>query len=194
MTTWTRRAWLRGLSASLLAVGTRGLQAHVGAGPVDQPLPTLDAWVLDQAGKRRRLREMLQGNVVALQTMFTGCSSICPLQGALFAEVQRGLPRVQRRRPVRLLSLSIDPLGDSPDALGKWLQRMGAGPSWQAVVPTAGLDQIRTTLGGREPDPNPDRHSTQVYFINQQAQLCWRSTMLPSTGEVLRILEALSRA
>lgn len=194
MTTWTRRAWLRGISASILAVASRDMYAHVSAGPVDAPLPTLDGWVVDQFGRRVRLQDMLLGGVTAMQTIFTGCSSVCPLQGALFSAVQDGMPRVNARYPLRLVSLSIDPLSDSPEALRAWLQRMGAGPNWRAVAPTGAVEQIRTVLAGRPPGPNLDAHSTQVYFFNKAAQLCWRSPALPQAKEVLYVMERLAQA
>ncbi|SDD36304.1 protein SCO1/2 [Cupriavidus sp. YR651] len=192
--TWTRRAWLRSFSASLLAVASRDLYAHLGTGPVEPLLPAPDAWVVDQTGQRRRLADMLQGNVTALQTMFTGCSSVCPLQGAMFGAVQEGLPRLRGRYPLRLVSLSIDPLSDTPKALHEWLQRMGAGPSWRGAVPAGDVEKLRTALAGRAPAENIDRHSTQVYFFNAAAQLCWRSPPLPQPEEVLAVMGHLAKA
>lgn len=195
MTSWTRRAWLRGISASTLAVASRDIYAHVGIGPVKPPLPIPDSWVIDEAGRRRRLQKVLSGGVSAVQTMFTGCSSVCPLQGAIFGAAQEGVAQLRSRYPVQLLSLSIDPLSDSPAALRAWLKRFDAGPAWRAVTPPVGeVEQIRAALAGSAPRPGMDSHSTQVYFFNEAAQLCWRSTPLPRVEEVLRVLEHLAQA
>ncbi|MGK6309802.1 SCO family protein [Variovorax sp. DT-64] len=67
--------------------------------------------------------------------MFTGCSTVCPIQGALFAALQAAMA-AEHSPTLRLLSLSIDPLADDPAALSAWLRRFGAGPAWSAAVPT----------------------------------------------------------
>ena len=192
--TWTRRAWMRTLSASALAFASRGVLAHVSAGRVDPLIPAPDAWVVDPSGQRYRLNAMLKGKVTALQTMFTGCSSVCPLQGAMFGAVQEGMARKAGHYPMQLLSLSIDPLGDSPQAMQAWLQRMGAGKAWRGVIPTGDVMALRSTLAGRPPAEDLDRHATQVYFFNASAQLCWRSQALPQPEEVLDAMAYLARA
>ncbi|QBY55512.1 SCO family protein [Cupriavidus oxalaticus] len=192
---WNRRAWLRGISGSILAIASRDMYAHVGIGPVNPPLAIPDTLVIDDGGQKRRLVKVLSGGVSAVQTMFTGCSSVCPLQGALFSAVQEAIPRLRSRYPVRLLSVSIDPLADTPDALRSWLKRYDAGPAWHAVTPRIGdVEAIRTALAGRAPSPDLDRHATQVYFFDKAARLCWRSTTLPPSEEVLRVLEHLAKA
>ncbi|MEX3815274.1 SCO family protein [Paraburkholderia sp. BR13439] len=86
--------------------------------------------------------------------MFTGCSSVCPLQGALFSAVQQGIPRLGSQYPLRLISLSIDPLADSPGALRAWLERFDAGPARHAVRPRIGdVEEIRG--GPRRPSAVP---------------------------------------
>ena len=192
MATWSRRALLRGISAGIVATVSRKMYAHPGPGPVDTPLPRIDAWVINQDGQRRQLQDVLQGGVTALQTIFTGCSSVCPLQGALFGAVQEGLPRLRASHPLRLVSLSIDPMSDTPEVLRAWLRSMGAGASWSAATPIGDVAQIRTVLAGRPPAPDLDLHATQVYFFNRGAQLCWRSQPMPPAAEVLRILANLA--
>ncbi|WP_191002279.1 MULTISPECIES: SCO family protein [Cupriavidus] len=189
---WTRRAWLRSISVTALAVASRDLAAHIGTGPVDPLVPAPDIWVLDATGQRRRLPELLLGKATAVQTMFTGCSSVCPLQGAMFGAVQEGLARSSGRRPKRLLSLSIDPLGDTPQSMQAWLRQMNAGPSWAGVIPVGDARDLRSALAGRPPDANLDRHTTQVYFFNAAAQLCWRSPSLPEPGDIVTVLDHLA--
>lgn len=192
--TWSRRTWMRTCFAGALAAASRGVPAHVSAGAVEPLVPAPDAWVLDPSGRRVRLDTMLQGKVTALQTMFTGCSSVCPLQGAMFGAVQEGLAGKRGRTPMQLVSLSIDPLGDTPQSMKAWLQRMGAGRGWQGVIPAGDAMALRATLAGRPPSENLDRHATQVYFFNASAQMCWRSQALPQPEEVLNVLTHLARA
>jgi len=183
------------MSAGVFAVAARDISAHTGMGPVTPPLLVPNTWVIDEGGQERRMLDVLSGKVSAVQTMFTGCSSVCPLQGALFSAVQEGMPQLRSRRSLQLISVSIDPLADSPDALHTWLKRFVAGPSWHAVAPRLGdVKEIRAALAGQALSPNLDSHSTQVYFFDKTARLCWRSTSFPLADEVLYVLEHLAEA
>lgn len=77
----------------------------------------------------------LHGQVVLLNFVFTGCSSVCPLQvvelAQLHAALDSSLPRALRSR-VQFLSVSVDPLSDTPQALAAFARRMGADlPAWR---------------------------------------------------------------
>ncbi|MDR5881913.1 SCO family protein [Caballeronia sp. LZ032] len=171
---------------------------HGGPGPVTPPVRLDDVWLVDQTGKNRRLNDWLRGDITALQTVYTGCGTVCPLQGALFSAVQERLPgiRAPRRVQLQLLSIGIDPLSDSPAALRAWLARFEAGPAWNAATPAlADVDQMRVTLSGsKTPLGNLADHSTQVYCFDAGATLRWRSADLPRVADVCEVLGALARA
>jgi protein SCO1/2 len=134
-------------------------------------------------GRPASLRALLRGRITAMQLMFTGCSATCPIQGALFGEVaRRGL-----HRDVQLLSLSIDPLGDSPQALREWMQRHGAHPAWRAAVPRPEdqrviPDWIRGTM------PGPDPHTANVHFFDRAGRYVYKTADLPSPREIASLL------
>ncbi|AJZ60997.1 SCO1/SenC family protein [Paraburkholderia fungorum] len=194
--TLTRRAVLRGMaSAALTTMSPRLYAQHVQMGVVNPPVQLDDAWLIDQTGKKQRLNDLLSQHVTALQTIYTGCSSVCPLQGALFTAVQDRLPHIRANHPVQLLSVGIDPLSDSPAALHEWLMRFQAGPAWNAATPTLGdVDRIRTALSGsRLPLGNIADHATQIYCFDASAKLRWRSADLPRADEICDVLNALGR-
>ncbi|MGT2491984.1 hypothetical protein ACU4GD_19355 [Cupriavidus basilensis] len=161
MTTWTRRAWLRGISASILAVASRDMYAHVSAGPVDAAAHAgrLGGRPVRPAGASAR--RCCWAASRQCKRYSRAAARFCPLQGALFGAVQDGMPRVNARYPLRLVSLSIDPLSDSPEALRAWLQRMGAGPNWRAVAPTGAVDdQDGTCRQGAGSEPRCAFHTS----------------------------------
>lgn len=169
---------------------------HGGLGLVTPPVRLDDVWLVDQTGAKRRLNDWLRGGVTALQTVYTGCGTVCPLQGALFSAVQERLPGIRAPRRVQLLSLGIDPLSDSPAALRAWLARFQAGPAWNAATPAlADVDLMRVTLSGsKTPLGELADHSTQVYCFDAGAALRWRSADLPRVADVCDVLNALARA
>jgi protein SCO1/2 len=191
-----RRALLLGMaSAPFAALSTRSFAQHAGMGTVDPPVRLADAQLVDQTGRKRSLSDLLSRRVTALQTIYTGCSSVCPLQGALFSSVQERMSTVRARHPVQLLSIGIDPLSDSPAALNDWLKRFDAGPAWNAATPSLDdVDRIRTALAGNSlPLGNIANHSTQIYCFDANGMLRWRSADLPRADEVCAVLDALER-
>ena len=161
--------------------------AHGSFGPLDPALaaPALSLQSLD--GKRVELATLLRGQVTALQLMFTGCSATCPIQGAMFAEVQQRLGNDDPR--LRLLSISIDPLGDDLKALRSWLAKFGAqAPRWSAALPQLrDVDRLLDTLRGRA--PGADRHTAQAFVFDRQARLVYRTEDMPNPVELVRLMQ-----
>jgi len=185
-----RRCLARLATASIVPLGCAPLSAHSSIGPVEPPLPVPTVRLVDHERRALTLAQLLRGRVSALQWMFTGCSTVCPLQGAIFASVEAALSSapVEHRQ---LVSLSIDPLGDTPQSLQAWRMRFGAGHDWVAALPAAAdLDALRRAFGDALPEAL-DRHSTQVFFFDAHARLRWRSGELPSAREVLSVLRRL---
>ena len=165
--------------------------AHRLAGPIDPPVPVPDVAIAMHDGRRPSLRAVLAAPVTAVQYVFTGCSSVCPVQGALFAELQPLLDTAALKH-VRLLSIGIDPLGDTPQALREWLRRFDAGPRWAAGAPSArGLAEMQSTL---QLSLAGEAHATQVDLFDRDARLVWRSTPLPPPAEVMRAVGHFVRA
>ena len=162
--------------------------AHPAMGPLRPPLPLADLRLLDENGQPFGLRARLLGRATALQLMFTGCSATCPVQGALFAAVA---PRLDASA-AQLLSLSIDPLGDSPAALKAWMARFGAHPAWRAAVPRVqDVDGLLDLLRGRA--RGADRHTAQVYLVDRQARLAWRTEEMPPAAQLVELLGQMAR-
>ncbi|MDR6856314.1 SCO family protein [Variovorax guangxiensis] len=174
-------AWLGALPAA---------RADAAVGPVT-PAVTAPALPLRRHdGAAPTLAAQLRGTPTAVQLMFTGCSTVCPIQGALFAALQAALP-AERDAAARLLSLSIDPLADDPAALSAWLRRFGAGPAWSAAAPApAALDPMLSLFRGGV--AAGDRHTGQVYVFDRQARLVWRTSELPPAAEVLAALRRVA--
>ncbi|NDZ15601.1 hypothetical protein C7T35_17070 [Variovorax sp. WS11] len=173
-------AWLGVLPAA---------RADAAVGPV-MPAVTAPALPLRRHdGAAPTLAAQLRGTPTAVQLMFTGCSTVCPIQGALFAALQAAL--TAERDATRLLSLSIDPLADDPAALSAWLRRFGAGRVWSAAAPApAALDLMLSHFRGGV--AAGDRHTGQVYVFDRQARLVWRTSELPPAAEVLAALRRVA--
>jgi protein SCO1 len=163
--------------------------AHEPFGPLRPPLPSPKLALVGDEGKRFELVERLRGRITALQLMFTGCSATCPIQGALFGAVA---PLVAGEREMQLLSLSIDPLGDSVQAVRSWRMRFGAHANWQAAVPRIeDVDRLLDFVRGRA--AGADRHTAQVYLFDRQARLAYRTAEMPPARFVADTMAQLAR-
>lgn len=93
-----------------------------------------DVPVLDQDGTPKRFyTDLVKGKVVAINFVFTTCTTICPPMGANFAKLQKLLGE-RAGRDVQLISVSIDPNIDTPERMKAWAQKFGAGPGWTLVT------------------------------------------------------------
>jgi len=125
------------------------------------PAPALaagiaDVTVRDQDDRELRFnRDLVQGRVVAINFVFTGCSAVCPLMGANFASVQQLLGERKAGVPqASLISVSIDPLNDTPAQLREWRDKFSTRPGWTLVTGRKNdMDRLLQSLGAAAPDP-----------------------------------------
>jgi protein SCO1 len=164
--------------------------AHAVYGPVAPPLQAPAIPVTGSDGRPQPLRAMLSGHVTAVQLMFTGCSATCPIQGAIFADAARQLHRDDPA--LRLLSISIDPLGDDARALAAWLGRFGPPATrWRAAVLAAkDVDPLIDFLRGRA--SGADRHTAQAFLFDRQARLAFRTVDMPAGADLAALMRQLA--
>lgn len=164
-------------------------------GPMKPPRPLPALALATHTGSKTDLVALTRGKLTAIQLMFTGCSAVCPIQGAIFAAAQRKLAKSMPQ--VQWLSLSIDPLGDDPKALAAWLKRHGAQPGWTAAVPgLKDAEALFDMIGRRSKDfaGDIDRHTAQVFIADRRARLVYSTADMPSPEvleEVLREIDPL---
>lgn len=188
-----RRRVCRDLSAACaalagVALAPRARAAAVAAdhGRIVPPIPLPDLPVRRADGRQVSLAGLARDHATALHLMFTGCSTVCPMQGAIFERLQ-GLLTDQRERRIQLVSLSIDPLADTPSALRAWLARFDAHDGWIAVTPRPDdLNPLLELFGqGRDAAEN---HVTQVNIIDRRGNLVFKTQPLPSAESIASLL------
>jgi protein SCO1/2 len=121
----------------LAFVGPLGAQheghSAAGGGVAEEPLCGLeipDVPLLDQEGTERRFQsEVLGDRVVVMSFVFTTCTTICPPIGANFSRLQDLLGE-DLGEDVALISLTVDPVVDTPERLRAWGERFGRRSGW----------------------------------------------------------------
>ena len=88
-----------------------------------------DVQLLDDSGASVPLQDLLKSEQpIALNFIFTTCTTICPVMTATFAQMQRELGDDAER--VHLVSISIDPEYDRPDVLAAYVKQFQADKNW----------------------------------------------------------------
>ena len=96
-----------------------------------------DVTLVNQDKQKVSLTELLDSEQpVMLNFIFTSCTAICPAMSATFASVQKKLGSDSEK--LLMISVSIDPEYDTPDALSAYAIRFKAGPQWEFL--TGSLD------------------------------------------------------
>ncbi len=97
----------------------------------DRPLEGLgrfgtapDFSLIERSGKPIRLLD-LKGKILVVNFIYTRCKDSCPLQSAEMAKFQSDLKDLKE---VRLISVSVDPERDTPEALSRYAERFHADP------------------------------------------------------------------
>jgi protein SCO1 len=113
-----------------------------------EPVP--DTEFIDQNGKPRTFSSF-KGAPVAVTFIYTSCPlpDFCPLMDRHFATVQKSLQADPALRNVHLLSVTFDPVTDTPAVLQKHARALGAdGDRWTFVTGDRDrIDQFAARFG-----------------------------------------------
>ncbi len=141
-----------GLALPCRAQHPAGHHADAGDAPETTVLPSEislpDVSLLDQHGQPVNFySDLVRGKVVALNFIFTTCTTICPPMGANFGRLQKLLGD-HLGDDVLLLSISTDPVTDTPERLKAWSEQFKAQPGWTLLTgPKQGVDRVLKALG-----------------------------------------------
>jgi protein SCO1/2 len=169
----------------LLAVTVAVLSLACQRQPELEVLGTAPAFQLtDQSGGTFSSAD-LAGRAALVDFIYTHCTDACPLLSSNFAQAQRRLAdeRLLGSKVV-LISVSVDPLHDTPGVLAEYGQSFKADPAgWKLL--TGDWDAVYDVVTGfkvaaRAPRPAPNApapggteltHTTRVVVLDDQQQV-----------------------
>jgi protein SCO1 len=125
-----------------------GQQPQTSQTAVVSGLTIPDVEVLDQHGNRLHFyTDLVKGKTVAINTIFTTCTTICPMMGADFAQLSK-LLAAESPGKLNLISISIDPRTDTPARLDEWSRKFGnPGREWILLTGSkANVDRLLKAL------------------------------------------------
>ena len=107
-----------------------------------------DVEVVTHEGERVRFySDLVAGKTVAMNFVFTTCTTICPPMGAIFGRLQDELGD-RLGDEVHLVSVSVDPATDTPERLAAWAANFDAREGWTLVTgETVTIERLLKALG-----------------------------------------------
>ncbi|WP_119154250.1 SCO family protein [Caldimonas tepidiphila] len=198
-----RRNALRCAWAGMLGIATHAVRAHPGhdrappsaagadptaATPTPAQVRLPEARLLDQDGRTLELRrDVIGGHIVLVDFVYTSCTTVCPVLSALLGALQ------ERLGPdVRLVSITVDPLRDTPARLKAHAATHRAGPAWTWLTGAPGtIDAVLRGFGAAASEPA--RHPAMVLVGDGRSGRWTRFTGLPDPQRLLAQVEELRR-
>ncbi|HEU4391351.1 MAG TPA: SCO family protein, partial [Blastocatellia bacterium] len=152
-----------------------------------------DIPVLDQDGRSLHFySDLVKGKTVAINFIFTTCTTICPPLTATFRRVQQELGS-KLGTDVALVSISVDPNTDVPARLKAFSAKFDARPGWTFVTGSKlEIDRLLRSLNAYVPDKID--HTPIVLVINDNVGYWTRSYGLTPAGTLVKVIsEAAAR-
>lgn len=146
-----------------------------------------DTIVYDQNGRRLRFyTDLVKGKTVAINFIFTTCTTICPPLAATFRKVQQQLSgRVGR--DIALISISVDPVTDVPERLNAYAAKFNAGPGWTFVTGSkSDIEDLLRALGSYVSDKND--HAPMALIGNDSAGYWTRAYGLAPAATLIKTI------
>ena len=107
-----------------------------------------DVTLIDQDGNQVKFAsEAIGDRIVAINFIYTTCSTLCPLTSAIFKQLQDKLGKLLSR-DIWLISISLDPLTDTPARLKEYASKYRSNPGWIWLTGSVSdVEQVLTGLG-----------------------------------------------
>jgi cytochrome oxidase Cu insertion factor (SCO1/SenC/PrrC family) len=146
-----------------------------------------DLEVFDQDGRRMKFySDLVKGKTVAINFIFTTCTTVCPPLGATFARVQKELTNGSNA-DVQLISISVDPVTDTPERLKAWRAKFKAGDGWTLVTGDKQIiDKLLNALSAAT--AQRDDHSAIVIIGNDQTKRWTRTVGLARPSQIVSLI------
>lgn len=191
--------------ALLAALPVRGQSADPHAGHQHQPAPAPapqaagespaqkyfgDVRLTNQDGKEMRLySDLIKDKVVVIDVMFTSCTGVCPVMSSTFAKIQNRLGD-RLGKDVHLISISVDPVNDTPAKLKEYAGRFGAKPGWYFLTgPKENVDAALRKLG--QYVENREAHQNLFLIGNDRTGLWKKALGLAKPEELFPIVDSV---
>lgn len=156
--------------------------------PARNKMSIPDVPVLDQHGNKLHFyTDLIKDKTVAINFIFTNCTTICPPLAATFARLQKEMgDRIGK--DVHLISISVDPVTDTPERLKAWGAKFKAGPGWTFVTgEKPEMDKLLNALGAAV--SKREDHTPAMIIGNDNKGIWTRTYGLAKISQIVSVIQ-----
>jgi len=190
----------RGQRCPKCKMALRPVKPEAAPSPTPSPTPPGDvagtftsskianARILDQNGKQLNFyNDLIKGKTVAINFIFTTCTTVCPPLTATFRRVQQ--TAAERGLDVKLVSVSVDPVVDTPERLRAFAEKFKVDQGWTFVTGEKGeIDALLASLGASVANKND--HTPMILIGNDSADYWTRAYGLSPPSRLVDLISA----
>ena len=164
------------------------------AKPAETQTPALkyftDVELINQDGAKLRFySDLLKGHTVVIIPFFATCTNVCPPMNATMRKIQQALgSRVGNE--IYLISITVDPVNDTPERLKEYAAKFHAEPGWYFVTgKPENVNLALEKLGQYVADKND--HSTIMTIGNEATGLWKKAFGLAKSEELIKVVDSV---
>jgi protein SCO1/2 len=150
-----------------------------------------DTALITQNGEQRRLdSDIVAGRIVVIDFVYTSCTTVCPVLSAILSQVQGRLDE-RIGSEVMLVSISVDPVRDTPARLKAYADKLRAGDGWVWLTgDKQAVDGVLEQLGAYS--PNFEDHPSMVLVGDAESGDWARFLGFPSADQIVTKVDQLT--
>lgn len=140
-----------------------------------RPVPAID--LVDNRGEVLGLSERVgKGRATIVALVYTRCTTVCRVTGSSEAYLQAQIRSRALEDRVRLLTLSFDPVHDTPDNLARYARRMRADRDVWSIATVSNVEDLSRMLDFFGIVVIPDglggyEHNSALFVIDEAGRL-----------------------
>ncbi|HMB73906.1 MAG TPA: SCO family protein [Gammaproteobacteria bacterium] len=136
--------------------------------------------------------DVVNDRIVVMDFVYTTCTTVCPVLSAIFSQVAEGLGE-RLGSEVVLVSLTVDPLRDTPEQLLAYSKKFGVERGWTWLTSDKStMDTVLKQLGSYT--PNFEDHPSMVLVGDGSTGEWSRFVGFPGVNQILGKVDELAAA
>lgn len=149
-----------------------------------------DIELVNQNGEKMRFySDLLQGKVVIINSFFATCQGAC-------LPLSRNLQKVQQAlgdrigKDVRIISISVDPVVDTPASLNEYAKKLNSKPGWYFLTGDKQNIDLALRKIGQFVDNKQDH--LNIFIIGNERTGLWKKAFgLANSEELVKVVESV---
>jgi protein SCO1/2 len=148
-----------------------------------------DLTLVDQNGKEVDLYSLMKGKTVVINSFFATCSGSCPVMAGAFAAIQNQY-RDRVGRELVLISITVDPVHDTPAKLRAYAKQMKAGEGWYFL--SGSKEQVARALRKLGQYVEEREQHQNIFLIGNDRTGLWKKAFgLAKPAELIEVVRTV---